>query len=200
VVALPDERNFRSIDIESSTYLKRLKPIPQITQILIDFGWKLSERKEDVYMVVDNPDIRKMESGVNELILEIKKLSRQTPIYKSVRFLLKNNPTDSANFVIEKLIGCINNIVTSPLEVKYHKFRLDKLFKKTGLVNGANELIRLLGFNIDVAKETAAINEGFDSELLKLRMGDLQRSWKEAAVAIAKAKQIKAKTANLMEE
>jgi len=200
VITLPDERNFRSVDTESTTFKHRLAPIPQIIDLLHHFGFTKKEEK-DMYLIVNKPDIRQMEAGVNDLIIEIKRLGLQTPIYRATRFLLKKNTIENASLVVDKLTLALNKIITTPQEQKYHKIKLDKFFSKTGLVDGGKEMFPLFGFQIDVPNQTAQISypQGFDLEFLKLRVQDFQRSWKDLLTKRAK-QQAKQRQVVAMEE
>jgi len=190
-VALPDERNFRCVDMESSTYKNRLKPIPQVLQILEHFGFKHSTQK-NIYLEVEKPDVSQMEAGVNDLILIIRQLGSLTPIYKSLRKFIRIHGLQVATFVVEKLLICLNKIVATPEEAKYHKIKLDKFFSKVqgnGVVERGYDLFRLFGFKVDIA--TALATLPYDhvvdlssefAELFKLRVQDLDRAFKQLSV------------------
>jgi len=185
VLTLPGERNFRTVDTQSDTYQKRLAPVPQVVQLLSEFGFKPTGA-DGRYLVIEEADLKlaHIQSGLNDLNDVISRLAGSTPIFKATLALISKNPTTAAA-VVEKLQAAIKRILADPHEQKYHKFKLEKFFKATGQVEGGRGFLSLFGFEVDIISGIAKLPyPGLDVELLRLRLEDLTRSWDDALAVI----------------
>jgi len=185
VLALPGERNFRTIDTQSDTYQKRLAPVAQVISLLKEFGFKPTGA-DGRYLVIEENDlnVQHIQSGYNDLTEVLNQLANSTPIFRGTVSLLNKNPNVAAS-VVEKLQAAIKRVLADPHEQKYHKINLEKFFKSTGPIEGGNKFLELFGFKVDVISQIAKLQyPGLDVELLKLRSEDLARSWDDALVVI----------------
>lgn len=180
VIALPEERNFRSVDTESEMYLRRLSPVKAALATLSHFGYKEHKNSEGkaVYLIVERPDLARFEAGLLDITKELLRLSVHTPIFLATHQLFKQNPVMVAANMTQQLQGAVNRILLDPHEQKYHKFNISKFFKRTGPVVGGYDFIQLFGFTLDLKANHARMPypKGFDEQLIRLRYNDLTRS------------------------
>jgi len=190
MLSLPNERNFRTIDTESDTFQNRFAAVTATKKAMDHFGFKPvgTENRYLVLELTEKNALSMIEAAVNDLDSIIHNLSEKTPIAKATSNLLKRNPRTAAS-VVEKIQAAIQRVLEEPHEMKYHKIRLDKLFKQIGPVDGGFDFIELFGFKVDVVNQVAKLTyPGLDVELLKLRFDDLSRSWQDALTAFKQKK------------
>lgn len=201
-INLPNNLEATSVDTETLNFRRRIKRIPLALQILTEYGFKQPERPGDVFWkcVVDVPHLT---NGVMELNRVIHQLAPLTPIAVGLKGLLQHNPPKIVAGVLDAVRDCLKKIVDVPQEAKFRRFKPDKLWRRIGGekgVLGGNEFLALFGFvvkehgdivtNEDGAEEIVDSNtggsvafmpfpKGFDPELIKLRLDDMARCWKE---------------------
>lgn len=44
--------------------------------------------------------------------------------------------------MVNQVVDCVERIINEPHETKYHKIKLNKLWKKIGEVSGGNDFLR----------------------------------------------------------
>jgi hypothetical protein len=182
VLSLPTEHNFRAIDLESDTWLRRLKPIEELQEILTFLRFK--PHAHAPFLIMGEPDIPQLEAAAIDLRKEVTRRENSTPVAKGVRALVKKNGVERAALLMEKVQPALQRVAQEPHEQKYHKILLDKLYAKSGVLSGGNDLLKALGFTIDVVGNAAFLQyPGFDADLLKLRAEELQRAWSRALEA-----------------
>lgn len=175
VIAFPTEKNFCQIDMVDEAYVYRMRKVPQVIRILTDLGFQPNEHKnvngESEFLVVDKPVVTKFEAGLVELTAAITRLRLVTPIAKAVRKLLKNNSFATVAYIHEKLSAALSKVMADPHDKRFHKFRTDKFFKKTGPIDGGVSFLAKFGFVIDPKAQTATLPypDGVKGGWLQLR-------------------------------
>jgi len=165
--------------------VKRLKPIPQALQVLTEFGFRAPKTEEELYWVVDEPDVSKMEAGVNDLNVLINHMAPNTPIAVATLKLTENNGKPTMAKLVEKVQSCLHKIITQPKEPKFQRVNVDKFFSHIGPVDGGKDFLGLFGFQLDDSAEFAQIPaQSFDLELIQLRSRELHRAWKAALATL----------------
>jgi hypothetical protein len=101
VVASPNDRNFRCIDVRSVSYKRRMASVPAVSAILTDFGFvpqaavKLAkdgrEKKTVVFLEAVDPHLEKFECGVMDCMRVLRRLLPHTIIHRALGKLYRDN-------------------------------------------------------------------------------------------------------------
>ena len=191
VLTLPEERNFRSIDLTSEQYLKRLSVLPAAMKIIHHYGWRESKgetksarhERSSEFLVVEEPDLKALEAGLLDIQKELARLGAFSPIFKATIELFSQNPAEVVVSFLKGLLGVLTRILSDPEQEKYYKFNLVKFFRKFNknghvFVNG-KEYIQLFGFessseNQDLVVLPSSLKDR-DLSLLQLKKDELLR-------------------------
>ena len=185
VVTSPEERNFRSIDLHSPTYDTLFAPFtPALLDVLTWFGYV--KDKSGVYLVVDQPNVRRFEAAVIELDRVMAALKSRTPIAITLPAVLDANAGRGKRVkaLVEQLQSMMDRVLTDPFEHKYHRVKLQPLWQRCGgdVIDG-QRLLTVCGFDVadgvDGAGGVAVLSEPVNAEVVRLRRREVERVWKE---------------------
>jgi len=185
VVTSPDERNFRSIDLHSSTYDTLFAPFtPALLDVLDSFNYQ--KDKQTVYLVVEQPNVRRFEAAILELDRIIATLKLRTPIAVTVPAVLSANSGKGkrVKMLVEQLQSMMDKVLSDPFERKYHRVRLAPLWQRCGgeVVDG-DSLLAVCGFDVreegGAAGAVGVLSDPVNAELVRLRRREMERVWKE---------------------
>lgn len=198
LLSSPDDRDFRGIDTKSKAFKKRLAPISECLEILKKMGYEPPTENSIYYEYKpESVDADLIESAVNDLAGIINELGSKTPIFEKQKELITNDTTYTSKRPIKDFIElvevCVNNLIETPHEQKFHKLNLDKIQKKTGIaLKDAQTYIQLFSFDIDTTTNTAnmAYPKGFDIDLLRRRLADSKRAWEYMKAELRKRKSV----------
>ena len=188
VVTSPEERNFRSIDLQSPTYETLFTPFnTALLAVLESFGYVAD--KSGVYLVVVQPNVRRFEAAVIELDRVIASLKGRTPIAVTLPAVLDANAGRGKRVraLVEQVQSMMDRVLTDPFERKYHRVKLAPLWQRCGGdVNDGQRLLAVCGFEVvdggaegGVAGEVATLVEPVNAEIVRLRRREVERVWKE---------------------
>ena len=181
VVTSPEERNFRSIDLQSANYTTLFAPFnPQLLDVLSSFGY--AGDKSGVYLVVEQPNVRRFEAAVIELDRLIAQLRRSSPIALTLPAVLAANAGKGkrVKLLVEQLQSMMDKVAADPHERKYQRVKLQPLWQRCGgEVADAQRLLAVCGFEVAERSEVAEMGEPVDAEVVRLRGRELERVWKE---------------------
>ena len=189
VVTSPEERNFRSIDLHSPTYDTLLAPFtPALLDVLDSFGYV--KDKSGVYLVVDQPNVRRFEAAVIELDRVIASLKPRTPIAVTLPAVLNANTGRGKRVkaLVEQIQSMMDRVLTDPFERKYHRIKLAPLWQRCGGdVTDGHRLLAVCGFDVAADGEAdgggtaavAVLAEPANAEVVRLRRREVERVWKD---------------------
>lgn len=175
VISLPEDRNFRCIDLEDSSYVNHLTKIPQIVAILADLGFR-KEKDNSIYLEIPLPiDLDRMECAYNDLTAIYNTLLPSTPLFQVVHCVARENRLRLAKEVVVRLKEVTDNVLTHLDDPKFRRVKVDKVFRQaciaanpvmddsevTVQVHQGDTLFQALGFKVgmDVVKKPHAESE-----------------------------------------
>ena len=212
VVTEPTERNFLSIDRQSPTFLTLFAPLPAFPSLLAEFGYAAD--RSGTYFIVEQPAVPRFEAAVLELTAIIQRLRPTTPIVQGVQAMLAAGKGKLVKAFIAQLVAACEKVLEDPHETRYHRVRLDRVWRKVGgEVPHGQAMWTVLGWTVMEAegKEKEEGGEGmegagavavqqyhgFDPELLRLRVRELSRAWKDEVERRRRAKDQEERSATI---
>ena len=136
--------------------------------------------------------MRLLEAAVIDINKQIGIFSAKSPIYLALNNMIASNTADSAALLYAALVSAMNNVIGDVFESKYHRIRLDKLYAKSNVqsVESADALVAAVGFipqpradeQMNGESNTAryaALTAPVNGELLRLRLLELSRRWRD---------------------
>jgi len=105
VISSPEERNFRSIDMESESYELLFKPVVEVVDVLTAFGFNV--HPSGIYRIVENPDLKLFQAGVIDINKVIQQLVISIPIFQALQRLFANNPAKTVKAFYEAFLDVL---------------------------------------------------------------------------------------------
>ena len=207
VVTEPTERNFLSIDLHSPTYRTLLAPVASSLTPLLYSSFGYSPDPSSTYLITPHPHVARFEAAVLELAGIIRQLRPQTPVVLGVQAMLTKGRGRGrwVKELVGQMVKACEKVLEDVDEERYRRVRLDRVWKKVGgEVAGGEDMWRVMGWEVErvegkegkeeqegdegeggegggggAGSAVAVLKPGFDAELLRLRVRELSRAWKE---------------------
>jgi hypothetical protein len=172
---MPDAADYRKLDLESDTYQRRFKPIPEIVQLLHEFGFQ-KPNESSPFLEYKGNDLRALDQAVVDLTDVIKTIQPHTPLYQTFQYLVANNDAELIVPFALALQQALKTIVEFPFEQKYRRINLQKFANKHGRLKSMARVFAAFGFEIDKEHDVAQLppqTSKFDADLFRLKVVEL---------------------------
>lgn len=176
ILSLPDEIDYRKIDVDSDTYQQLFQPYTQIQKLLHEFGF-VKQSEHSPFLINSTNDLRMLDQGVVDLTNIIHSIRHNTTLYVTVQHIIKHNDRVTSNQSFQDYIRSFKHIINLiqqyPIESKYRKINLIKYFHKLGhKITGGVRIFSEFGFIVDKSDNTATLPENVSLDIIRLKMNE----------------------------